>query len=173
MDQCYQADANQKAQCNCLCHRTGLAPDNRLPCCTCRESYLSDGIANAEIEINKHYIKMLKLEKEKINLARDQLLNYLLERLEKVEERLANPINFDWCKERIEKLENQLSDWECEEFYFKNKLRSHDSKPHECPVCKGKGKDKNKLIAEPYDQEIKIWVNPNCHACEGKGIVWG
>jgi hypothetical protein len=43
--------------------------------------------------------------------------------------------------------------------------------PHKCPVCEGSGKlmtaNKNK------DAYANYAVETNCHACEGKGIVWG
>jgi len=41
-------------------------------------------------------------------------------------------------------------------------LRHIDKKPHKCPVCEGQG---GFYISGTMDSE--------CHACEGKGIVWG
>lgn len=45
--------------------------------------------------------------------------------------------------------------------------------PHKCPVCEGTGKDKNRLVAEPYEESIKILVAAPCRSCDGKGILWG
>lgn len=68
------------------------------------------------------------------------------------------------------KLEEQMEIFKCQ---FSAQHYRESKKPHKCPVCEGSGKDKNKLVAEPYDNNIKILVEPPCHSCEGKGIVWG
>lgn len=75
---------------------------------------------------------------------------------------------FDSLEAKITELGNELNIVRalgCRKFVYRS--------PHKCPVCEGSGKDKNKLVAEPYDQTIKILVAPACHSCEGKGIVWG
>ncbi|HWY33269.1 MAG TPA: hypothetical protein VNX68_01405 [Nitrosopumilaceae archaeon] len=83
----------------------------------------------------------------------------------------------DELKERIEKLEGitdfkkleacifngaqtHLSILKCESEI--KKLRNDGLKPHRCPLCDGLGGTK---ISGTIDEE--------CHACEGKGIVWG
>lgn len=73
---------------------------------------------------------------------------------------------------RIEKLEKQIANWE-EKFYFlKDKLRSADEKPHKCPVCNGEGKliINNGQLLTSYPAQ---YPTKECHACEGKGIIWG
>lgn len=94
----------------------------------------------------------------------------LLERLQNLEKSFTcfkqDKDSFLNLIERIEKLEKCISNWE-EEFYFlKDKLRSPNSLPHKCPVCAGCGKDGNVLLSMPPK-----FID--CHACEGKGIVWG
>ena len=100
-----------------------------------------------------------------------------------VNETLENRINI--CEQnypslwkRIEKLEKKLNSFD-EIYKACNRaldiLRFTDQvskQPFKCPVCEGTGKDKDKLVAEPYDQSIKVLVNPHCKSCEGKGIVW-
>ncbi|HET9434632.1 MAG TPA: hypothetical protein VFO37_12785, partial [Chitinophagaceae bacterium] len=89
----------------------------------------------------------------------------------KVSERMDNmkeissrhdDLHKEWW-DRIEKLEKEISNWE-EEFYFlKEKLRCPDKKPHKCPVC----------MSWPYIQDevhLPKWI---CKACDGKGILWG
>lgn len=45
--------------------------------------------------------------------------------------------------------------------------------PHECPVCEGEGKNKNKLVMDGIKEPSTINLkHPACHACEGRGIVW-
>ena len=46
-------------------------------------------------------------------------------------------------------------------------------KPNKCPVCEGEGINKNKLVMDREDSMPICMKNPECHACQGKGIVWG
>ncbi len=51
----------------------------------------------------------------------------------------------------------------------------HPKKPHKCPVCEGKG-----IISTPDTIRFDIVIAQSekigwsaCHACEGKGVLWG
>lgn len=48
-------------------------------------------------------------------------------------------------------------------------------KPHKCPICEGEGLNKSRLVMDAIlEQPSTISMkNPDCKACEGKGIVWG
>lgn len=75
-------------------------------------------------------------------------------------------------RDSIEDLQKQITTWE-EEFYFlKQKIRFTEEKPYKCPICNGEGNviinNGQLLTSYPPQYPTKI-----CHACEGKGIVWG
>jgi DnaJ-class molecular chaperone len=43
--------------------------------------------------------------------------------------------------------------------------------PHKCPVCEGCGNGKGTKESNPnFDFHMEY---ASCHACEGKGILWG
>lgn len=93
---------------------------------------------------------------------------YVNERLDKLESKTMIMIDIQehmkqsqWVYQQIERLDNCFSS-----------VGQSCKIPHRCPACDGTGKDKSRLVAQPYDQEIKVLVNPDCHACEGKGVLW-
>ena len=64
---------------------------------------------------------------------------------------------------------NRFQDITHEQYKFNTK-----KKPHKCPLCDGKGKDTNRLVMDGVKEPSTINMkNPDCIACEGKGIVWG
>lgn len=68
---------------------------------------------------------------------------------------------------QLDKLQNQISNWE-EEFYFiKDKLRCTDKKPHKCVLCDGKGTYQSLQPTPPYV------LHNECEACDGKRVIWG
>lgn len=96
-------------------------------------------------------------------------------KIKKIEELLHDFIKS--ANGRIEKLQNRIQELEIHKnhqidenrksfkhindveklFYDEciNRDLQSSKKPHKCPVCGG------------------IWEYTNCHACEGKGIIWG
>lgn len=71
---------------------------------------------------------------------------------------------------RIKELEKSILNWE-EEFYFiQGKIRSHDKKPHKCPVCNGLG---NRTLCKSDDYYAYEPFNEDCISCEGTGVLWG
>lgn len=129
-----------------------------------------EGISRAELEefcsaIKKHIetielqvIRNIKLTLETIHepccLSSKHLIEHAQEGVEK-------------CFERIESLEGHLKQYHelmlgtCPiELEKTIRANMHGKIPHKCPVCEGMG---GFLSTEPN----------TCHACEGKGIVWG
>ena len=71
----------------------------------------------------------------------------------------------------IEKMHNRIDELES----FKHlRFAKFNLAPHKCPICVGEGKNKNKLVMDQViDPTLMSMKNPDCHACEGKGVVWG
>lgn len=68
----------------------------------------------------------------------------------------------------LEKTVTQLVDKiaEIANFYYKEKKT-----PFKCPVCEGCGNSKGQIEPNPnFEFSMKY---ASCHACEGKGVVWG
>lgn len=108
---------------------------------------------------NKIRVKIQHLEE------RDKLHQKNVERIE------SGLIQF---MEKLSKFEGEIPRiYNAEQIALMANSKEFNKKPHLCPVCYGKGKDKDKLVAEPYDQAIKVLVNPDCHSCKGRGVLWG
>ncbi len=77
-----------------------------------------------------------------------------------------DPKVWDFLTKRVDELETGLN--------LVKALGSrayHPKKPHKCPVCGGCGNDKGETIQNTnYEFAMKYAA---CHACEGKGIIWG
>jgi hypothetical protein len=106
--------------------------------------------AQTHLSILKCESEIKKLESNQLD---PQICNIISERLD----RLEKEINSHW---------HLLSD-------LSPKL--DPKKPYKCPVCDGEGKSKFRLISQTSNDEgtIKALVPDDCHACKGKGIIWG
>lgn len=94
-------------------------------------------------------------------------LSRIIEKLERSLKEMRQVYNADlfYNEKRIGQLEKNISNWE-EEFYFlKDKLRKQNSKPHKCPVCDGKGNIKKEV-------EPRILSFEACIPCKCTGIIW-
>ena len=96
-----------------------------------------------------------RIEKlEKFDSYDCEVISNLIKRIEKLEETLSNSIK-----------DNLLKNIE---------IARLNERPHKCPVCEGQGKDTNRLVVDEVKKPSTINMkNPDCHACNGKGIVWG
>lgn len=69
-------------------------------------------------------------------------------------------------KEFESKLEVDLEKWR--EYYSKVYVKKT---PHKCPICDGTGNLKKATRENPnFDFYVEY---ASCHACDGKGVVWG
>lgn len=95
----------------------------------------------------------------------DELLKYVDARFECIDDDIV--ANFNTLKESASTVDYVL---ECrinqlEDNINKNILSSNKS-PHKCPVCDGSGR--YKLATAQCASDTR-----DCHACEGKGVIWG
>lgn len=100
-----------------------------------------------QIDLNKKANERIKkLEKfDEFNNEFFSILKHRIEKLEALQDSMLHTPNLVWQK------------------YCKT--------PFKCPVCDGCGNDKGTRESNPnYDFCMKY---ASCHACEGKGIVWG
>lgn len=104
----------------------------------------------------------------KINKIQSDLREFEKERIDPRFKKIEKEIKL--LREEFEgKLNIDLDKWK--EYYSKVFVLK---KPYKCPVCEGKGINKNTLIVDNISNASEIYIkNPSCISCEGKGIVWG
>lgn len=194
MSGCHPTDI----KCQCMCHNQ--PSDSRYlfmtnppkVCCGCEPEKLLNwkpkvcGITPTEetlIEFNEKIgdleFKVAELEShmnklhDMINLEDRITACDVLNRLTLLEsKKITNELDpkvWVFVNERLDKIEKSILETRIQ---FIDQL-GNDKKPYICPVCDGKAKDKTRLVAEPYDQQIHVLINPDCPSCKGTGIVWG
>lgn len=137
-----------------------------------------------DAEIKSIAERVERLEDRYISFTKCNHPCLLQERIEKLEsrdhdERITDLENIQ-AKKRL--INNEVSVHELE-IHFK-KLEKHveqmtehylrkvitNAKPHKCPVCNGKPLGEIQITRTENGRD-KLLIE--CHACEGKGIVWG
>lgn len=147
--------------------------DRRLNCIEkwiLKEDY-DERITDIEnIQAESRLIKLEELAQERAHLINYKSYTDLSDRIEKLEkENKKLRLDGNLCARDIqEDFGNKLKQIETE-INIVRALGSrafHPKRPHECPVCEGKGLIFLMMSITESHQAI-------CQPCEGKGIVWG
>lgn len=117
-------------------------------------------------QIQELFERIEKIEKDLNHVPSFEYLEELKGWVDTLKANMILPIVFE---ENINNIHKRIDGLETVMFEFSVRTRIMESKsPCKCPLCDGIGK--KCIIGEIRGLPIKAEI---CHACEGKGIVWG
>src|ERR1022692_714803 len=150
-----------KNNCTCKCHVSQSA------CCgECEEVELTKSLFDKkDAEINDRLIRLEECVGGLVNKLNINTNNH--------EERIENLEKYIHPEALLPSLIGIINRLEILENFWNHGNHHNEKRVYKCPVCEGKGKDKDKLVAVlPIDGSMHRLEQAYCDACEGKGILW-